>query len=159
MRIISSVATLREMLGQEIGVSDWMVVSQDRISRFADATGDHQWIHVDEQRSRLESPFGGTVAHGFLTVGLIPTLMESAFRIEGEGLIVNYGLNKARFPAPVPAGSRVRARMVLADISDVRGGTQMIWDITMESDADSKPVCIAEFITRHYPAVPHAESH
>jgi acyl dehydratase len=132
-----------------------MLVDQERVGLFADATGDHQWIHMDEERCRRESPFGGTIAHGFLTLSLLPMLMGSAFAIEDQGMIINYGLNKVRFPSPVPTGSRIRARMKLLEMSPVEaGGMQMLWQVTMEREGAEKPACVAEFISRRYPGSP-----
>lgn len=150
MHMIFALSDLEGKIGQEIAVSDWMPIDGERIRRFADATGDQQWIHVDEERCRKESPFGAPIAHGFLTLSLIPTLMESAFSISDQGMAVNYGLNKVRFPFPVPAGSRVRARMTLREISRAENGTQLIWYVTVEREGAEKPVCVAELVTRCY---------
>lgn len=150
MREIASLEELKQLVGQEVAVSDWIAVSQERIQLFADATGDHQWIHLDVERSRKESPFGGTVAHGFLTLSLLPVIMEGALVVRGGRMHVNYGLNKVRFPAPVPAGRNVRGRMTLASVEDIPGGAQITWQVTMESEGGDKPVCIAESIVRRY---------
>lgn len=122
MREIASLAELKSLVGQEVAVSDWIGIPQERINLFAEATGDRQWIHVDPERSRAQSPFGGTIAHGFLTLSLLPILMDSAITMPNVKMGVNYGLNKVRFPAPVPAGSRVRGRIVLLSIEDIDGG-------------------------------------
>ncbi|HEX2531946.1 MAG TPA: MaoC family dehydratase [Burkholderiaceae bacterium] len=145
-----ALAELRNLIGQEIAVSDWAHISQERINLFAQATGDHQWIHVDVERCRKESPFGGTIAHGFLTLSLLPMLVQGAITISGVRIGVNYGLNKVRFPAPVLAGSRVRGRIVLLAVEDIEGGAQMTWWVTMEREGNDKPVCVAESISRHY---------
>jgi acyl dehydratase len=117
---------------------------------FADATGDHQWIHLDVERSRKESPYGGTVAHGFLTLSLLPMLMQGAVSMPAFKMGLNYGLNKVRFPAPVPVGSKARGRMTLMSVEDIPGGVQMVWQVTIECEGGDKPVCVAESITRRY---------
>lgn len=150
MREIASLAALKELIGQEVAVSDWVQITQERVNLFAEATGDRQWIHVDVERSRKESPFGGTVAHGFLTLSLLPKLMESAIAMPDVKMGVNYGLNKVRFTAPVPVGSRIRARMKLLTVDDIPGGAQVSWEVTMEREGSDKPVCIAESIARRY---------
>jgi acyl dehydratase len=150
MRQIASFAELKSLIGQEVAVSDWVAITQERVNMFADATGDHQWIHLDAERSRKESPYGGTVAHGFLTLSLLPMLMQNAIAMPEAKMGVNYGLNKVRFPAPVPVGSRVRGRMMLMSMEDIPGGAQMIWQVTLEREGGDKPVCIAESISRRY---------
>lgn len=150
MRKISSVEELKSLVGQEVAVTDWVAISQERVNMFAEATGDHQWIHTDVERSRKESPYGGTIAHGFLTLSLLPMLMESAVSIPSSKMGVNYGLNKVRFPAPVPVGSKVRARMTLQEVEDIEGGVQVIWKVTIEREGGDKPVCVAESISRRY---------
>lgn len=146
-------ADLQSKLGQELSVSDWVEVSQERINAFADATGDHQWIHVDVERAKRESPFKGPIAHGFLTLSLLPMLTGGGSdqpRYPGVKLGVNYGLNKVRFPAPVPAGSRVRARTKLVEVTEVPGGLQMVREVTVEREGGDKPVCVAESVGRLY---------
>ncbi|MDB5823243.1 MAG: MaoC family dehydratase [Herminiimonas sp.] len=150
MREIASLSALKELIGQEVAVSDWVEVTQERVQQFADATGDHQWIHLDVERSKRESPYGGTIAHGFLTLSLLPMLMASAVTMKDVRMGVNYGLNKVRFPAPVPVGSRLRGRMKLLSVEDIEGGAQVVWQVTMEREGGEKPVCIAESITRRY---------
>jgi acyl dehydratase len=150
MREIASVAELKSLIGQEVAVSEWVEITQERVQLFADATGDHQWIHLDVERSRKESPYGGTVAHGFLTLSLLPMLMHRAVAMPSFKMGVNYGLNKVRFPAPVPVGRRVRGRMTLMSVEDISGGVQMIWQVTIECEGGDKPVCVAESITRRY---------
>ncbi|MDB5763459.1 MAG: MaoC family dehydratase [Herminiimonas sp.] len=150
MREIASLAALKELVGQEVAVSDWIEISQERVNLFADATGDRQWIHLDAERSRRESPYGGTVAHGFLTLALLPMLMGQSIHMPDVRMGVNYGLNKVRFPAPVPVGSRIRGRMTLLSIEDISGGAQMVWQVTMEREGGDKPVCVAESVTRRY---------
>ena len=150
MRDIASLAELKSLIGQEVALSDWVEIDQERVNLFAAATGDRQWIHIDVERSRRESPFGGTIAHGFLTLSLLPMLMESAIAFSAFKMGVNYGLNKVRFPAPVPVGSRIRARSTLLQVDDIEGGVQMTWLVTMERDGGEKPVCVAESVSRRY---------
>lgn len=150
MRVIESLPKLRELIGQEIAVTNWIEITQERVNQFAEATGDLQWIHIDVERSRKESPFGGTVAHGFLTLSLLPLFLADAVSMPDVKMGVNYGLNKVRFPAPVPVGCRLRARIVLQDVEDIPGGAQTTWVVTMEREGSDKPVCVAESITRRY---------
>lgn len=150
MRTIVSVEELKSLVGQEVAVSDWVLISQERVNLFAQATGDHQWIHIDVERSRKESPYGGTIAHGFLTLSLLPMLMESVIGMPTSKMGVNYGLNKVRFPAPVPVGSKVRGRVVLMEVEDIEGGAQMTWKVTIEREGGDKPVCVAESLSRRY---------
>ena len=150
MRVIASLAELKQMVGQEIAVSDWLEITQQRVQQFADATGDHQWIHLDAERSRAESPYGGTIAHGFLTLSLLPMLMASSLQMTDVKMGVNYGLNTVRCPAPVPVGSRLRGRITLLAIEEIAGGAQLTWQVTVEREGGDKPVCVAESITRRY---------
>ncbi len=151
MRIFHSLDELPPLVGQELAVSDWLTVTQEQVNLFAQATGDHQWIHVDVERATA-GPFGAPIAHGFLTLSLLPRLFESAFEIRSTGMGVNYGLNKVRFPAPVPVGSRLRGRMTLLACEPVdRGGMQMTWGVTVEREGSDKPVCVAESLSRRYP--------
>lgn len=150
MRHIASVEELRSLAGQEIAVTDWFTVNQERVNQFAEATGDHQWIHLDVERSKKESPYGTTIAHGFLTLSLLPMIMQSAVSMPEAKLSVNYGLNKVRFPAPVPVGSKLRGRIVLKEVEDIAGGVQVTWSVTIEREGSDKPVCIAESISRRY---------
>lgn len=145
----TSVDELKAAVGTEVGVGDWLEIDQARIEKFADATEDHQWIHVDPERA-AQGPFGTTVAHGFLTLSLIPGLVQGFTSVEGAKMGVNYGLNKVRFPAPVPSGSRVRARVELAEVNDVPGGVQVVSRVTVERDGGDKPVCVAETVSRLY---------
>jgi acyl dehydratase len=140
---------LRAAAGTEVGHGPWIEVTQERIDRFAEATGDYQWIHVDPERAAT-GPFGGTVAHGYLTLSLIPALTAGITSVDGVTMGVNYGLNKVRFPAPVPVGSRVRARVELLSVDDVPGGVQLICRITVERDGGDKPACVAETVSRLY---------
>lgn len=138
-------------VGQEIGVSPWMEVTAERIKAFADATDDHQWIHLDAERAARESPYGGVVAHGFLTLSLIPALRASALTIEGVRMAINYGTNKVRFPAPLRAGRRVRGHFTLASLEPVEGGAQVVIKATVIEEGAAKPCCVAEVVTRLYP--------
>jgi acyl dehydratase len=140
---------LRQRIGQEVAVSDWIAVAQERIDKFADATDDHQWIHVERARAAA-SRFGGTIAHGFLTLSLIPHFMYTTIGLPKATMSVNYGLNRVRFMSPVPAGKRVRARIALLNVEDVGGGQQLSWKITIELEGSEKPACVAETIGRRY---------
>jgi acyl dehydratase len=149
MKHYETIADLEPLVGQEIGVSDWIEVTQARIDLFAQATGDHQWIHVDAERARA-GPFGTTIAHGFLTLSLLPEMAASAFQVRATRMGVNYGLNKVRFPAPVPSGSRLRGRFKLLAYEPLEGGAQLTNLVTMEREGSEKPVCIAESVGRRY---------
>lgn len=139
-------------VGQEIAVTDWIEVTQAQIDQFAQATGDHQWIHTDPVRA-AQGPFGATIAHGFLTLSLLPRFMEQAFDVEGAKMGVNYGLNRVRFPSPVPAGSRLRARLSLAAAEAIEpDGVQMTWLVSVEREGGDKPACVAEALVRSYGA-------
>jgi len=139
------------LVGQEVAVSDWVVVTQERVNQFAQATGDHQWIHVDVDKAR-SGPFGGTIAHGFLTLSLIPCFFESALTVLETRMGVNYGLNRVRFMSPVPVGSRLRARLTLLQSDPIeQNGFQMLWAVSVEREGATKPVCVAESISRRYP--------
>ncbi|ASL42955.1 putative enoyl-CoA hydratase 1 [Burkholderia sp. AD24] len=143
-------AALRERVGAEPLVSEWLSVDQASVDRFAQATGDHQWIHVDPERARRESPFGGPVAHGFLTLSLIPALLGKTVELR-QRMGVNYGLNRVRFTSPVPVGSSLRAKFAVDSVSEVdNAGVQVVWSVTLERQGSERPVCVAEFITRHY---------
>ena len=144
-------ARLGDLAGREVGVSDWLVVAQDRIDAFADATGDRQWIHVDAERARTGTPFGATIAHGFLTLSLVSALVRDAVTVDGVRMALNYGLNRVRFVSPVPSGSRIRARVALAKIDDMADSIQAIWNVTIERDGGDKPAVVAEWIVRYYP--------
>jgi acyl dehydratase len=145
----ASLDDLRAAVGTEIGQGRWLDVSQERIDKFAEATGDRQWIHVDLERA-ASGPFGGTIAHGFLSLSLIPALTAGLTAVDGVTMGVNYGLNKVRFPAPVPVGSRVRGLVELMSIDDVPGGVQLTSRVTVEREGGDKPVCVAETVTRLY---------
>ena len=150
MRIIRGLEELHALVGQEVSVSEWLEVAQERVGLFAEATGDDQWIHVDVERARRESPFGGPVAHGFLTLALLSKFAAESFRLEGFRMGVNYGLNRVRFPAPVPVGARIRARFTLAEAREIEGGVQMTWTAAVEVEGGSKPCLAAEWLTRAY---------
>lgn len=151
MREIHSLAELKFLLGRQVALSEWMLIDQERVNLFADATGDRQWIHLDAERSGNETSFGGTIAHGFLTLSLIPMMMESVIHMSDVKMALNYGMNKLRFPAPLPVGSRVRARISLLDVEDLDdNGAQLIWQVAVEREGGEKPVCVAELITRRY---------
>jgi acyl dehydratase len=141
---------LAAKVGLEVVVSDWLEVTQERIDQFADATGDHQWIHVDVERARRESPFGTTVAHGFLTLSLLSHFLNNSLEFGNSKMGVNYGCNRLRFTAPVKAGSRLRARFKLKEFQHIEGGVQMIWDVAMECEGQEKPVLVAEWVGRRY---------
>ncbi|MCG3159326.1 MAG: putative enoyl-CoA hydratase 1 [Acidobacteria bacterium] len=150
-REITSVEELRSLTGQEVAVSDWLEVAQDRINLFADATGDHQWIHIDVERAKAESPYGTTIAHGFLTLSLLSYLMSQTVKIKLPiRMGINYGLNKVRFPSAVTAGSKVRARASLQSLDEIPGGQQLTWNITVEREGTDKPCCVAEWLVRYY---------
>ena len=150
-RVIEGIDELKSLIGQEVGASDWFEVTQSRINAFSDATEDHQWIHIDVERARAESPFHTTIAHGFLTLSLLPHLGAQAFRVEGDFKMgINYGLNRLRFVSPVPAGSRVRARFTLQSVEDVPGGNQITWSVTAEIEGGQKPALVAEWLVRYY---------
>lgn len=151
MKTLESLADLPALVGHEVAVSDWLTVTQEQVNLFAEATGDHQWIHVDVERAKA-GPFGAPIAHGFLTLSLIPKFVESSIEIRNSRMGVNYGLNKVRFTAPVPVGSRLRARMKLLACEPIdNDGVQMAWLVTVEREGSDKPVCIAESLTRRYP--------
>jgi acyl dehydratase len=147
--VYARLADLHDRVGEEIGVSDWVVVDQRRIDLFAEATGDHQWIHVDPVRA-AQGPFGATIAHGFLTLSLIPEFAASAFDVADSHMGVNYGLERVRFTAPVPAGSRVRGHFKLLAFEPIAGGAQLTTEVTVEREGQAKPVCIAQSIARRY---------
>lgn len=149
--VIPDLGALERLVGDEVAISGWIEVDQARIDAFAQATGDCQWIHIDPERCRTESPFGGAVAHGFLTLSLLPAMMEQAIAMADVSLALNYGLEKVRFPAPVPAGARLRGRFRLRALERIAGGAQLRWSVTVEREGGDKPVCVADFLTRRYP--------
>lgn len=149
MKHFAHLQDLQALVGQEIGLSEWVGVEQKRIDQFAEATGDHQWIHIDPVRA-AKGPFGKTIAHGFLTLSLLPELFANAFQVDDVRMGVNYGLNKVRFTAPVPSGSRVRGRFVLREYQPLEGGAQLTVEATIELEGSSRPACVAETISRRY---------
>jgi acyl dehydratase len=150
MITINGIDGLKAHVGEELGVSGWDDVTQAKVDAFADATGDHQWIHVDPERAR-ETPFGGTIAHGYYTLSLAPRFLEELLRVEGMAFMVNYGLNKLRFPAVLPVGDRVRMRLRLAAVDDASGGVMLTTELTFEREGGGKPVCVAESLMLAYP--------
>ena len=149
----TTVATIKDLpglAGADLGSTDWITVTQADIDAFANATGDHQWIHVDPERAK-DTPFGGTIAHGYYTLSLAPRFTEQVLALDGFAFAINYGLNRVRFPAPLPVGSRVRMKAKLAGLEDVPGGAQMTLELTFERDGGDKPVCVAETLARVYP--------
>ena len=149
MRTITGLDELKAAEGEELGTSDWHEVTQEAIDAFADVTGDHQWIHVDVERAK-QTPFGGTIAHGYYTLAIEPMLLDQVFALDGFAFAINYGLNRVRFPAPLPVGRRVRARAKLTKVEPVPGGAQMEVEVTIELEGGEKPVCVAETLARVY---------
>jgi acyl dehydratase len=141
--------SLHGKVGQHLATSDWITVDQERIDLFARATGDHQWIHVDPERAK-SGPFGATIAHGFLTLSLVPEIAQSAMAIDDVRMSVNYGLNRVRFMAPVPSGSRLRGHLKLAAFEPIEGGAQLITEVTIEREGEAKPACVAETVSRRF---------
>jgi acyl dehydratase len=148
--VLTALDALRNQIGREVAVSDWLTVSQDRIDKFAEATDDDQWIHVDTERAASQSPYGATIAHGFLTLSLIGTLLRDAIALEGVRMTVNYGSNRARFTAPVIAGSRIRGRFVVASVEESDEAVKVVWNVTVEGESGSRPCCVAELIVLYY---------
>ena len=149
-RTTTTLAELPALKGQELGASEWFEVTQERVDTFADATDDHQWIHVDAERARRESPFGGPVAHGYLTLSLLTPMYKQVLQVSDAVMGLNYGLNRARFPAPVPVGSRVRMTATLVEVEEIKGGVQVTAAAVIEREGGDKPVCIAELVYRYY---------
>lgn len=149
MRTFHSAEEITAAAGEELGTSDWLSVDQERIDRFADATGDHQWIHVDREKAAA-GPFGGTIAHGYLTLSLLPQFAWQIYTVEGAAMAVNYGANKVRFINPVKVGSRLRASARLSEVTDVAGGLQLVVVQTVEIEGQEKPACVAETVSRVY---------
>ena len=146
---LEGIEGLKGAVGQHLGYSEWMEVTQDQVNRFADATGDHQWIHVDVERAKA-GPFGGPIAHGYLTLSLAPVLLPQIYRATGFGMGVNYGCNKVRFPSPVPVGSKLRMGGVIDQVEEIPGGAQVTMTVTFEVEGAPKPSCVAEVIYRNY---------
>ncbi len=153
MQIIENIEALSVWIGKEVACSDWLTIDQGRVQKFADATGDQQWIHTDPLRAQRESPYKEAIAHGYLTLSLLPHLTESCLRIDGVSMSVNYGLDRVRFPAPVRVGQRVRARMTLDRLDPVAGGMQAHWTATIELEQSDKPACVAQLLARYYPQI------
>jgi len=148
---LESLQSLEDLVGREIATTGWLRVTQERISKFAEATGDRQWIHIDPERAQRESPYGATIAHGFLTLSLLSHFMREAIQLPGSvKRTINYGLNRVRFPAPVRAGEKVRARVRLQSCRELPGSTEAVFDITVEAEGGEKPCCVAEWILRFY---------
>ncbi len=147
MITLTGIDDIKARVGQELGVSEWQDVTQEAIDKFADATGDHQWIHVDVERAK-QTPFGGTIAHGFYTLSLIPKIAEELYTIENVAFALNYGANRVRFPSPLKVGSKVRMRATISNVEDVPGGIQLTTTCTFETEGGDKPVCVAETLTR-----------
>jgi len=146
-RIINGIEELKSLTGQEVGVSNWITVTQEMIDRFADVTGDHQWIHVDRERAKRETPFGSTIAHGFLTVSLLPQLSQQALVVQGDfKMRINYGFNRLRFVSPVPTGSRIRARFTAQNVTE----NEVTWSVTVDVEGQQKPAVVAEWLGRFY---------
>ena len=145
MRVFSSFEDIESAAGEEIGTTEWVEITQERVDQFADATGDHQWIHVDVEKAK-EGPFGGTIAHGYLTLSLIPMLGAQVFGLETPGAKLNYGVNKVRFPSPLPVGSRIRAHVKVVDVADVPAGKQVTFGWAIEIEGGTKPACVAETV-------------
>jgi len=154
VQIIDNLGVLAQWVGREFGPGDWLLIDQARIQRFADATGDQQWIHTDPERARTESPYGSTIAHGYLTLSVLPALLQSCLHINGVARAINYGLDRVRLPAPVLAGQRVRARVLLDRLAPIEGGVQAHWTATIEVDGGDKPACVAQMLARYFPAAP-----
>jgi acyl dehydratase len=155
-RTTTTLAELPALKGQELGASEWFEVTQERVDTFADATDDHQWIHVDAERAQRESPFGGPIAHGYLTLSLLTPMYKQVLQVSDAVMGLNYGLNRARFPAPVPVGSRIRLTAALQDVMEVAGGLQLTVGAVVEREGGGKPACIAELVYRVYGAAPRS---
>lgn len=150
LKKFTTIAQLQAEVGNEVAISEWMTMTQDRVNQFAQATDDPQWIHVDVERAQRESPFGTTIAHGYLTLSLIPKLFESVVALPPGKMSINYGLNKVRFPSPVRVGSRLRGRFKLLEIESLEGCMQSVWQMTLECEGLDKPACVAESVLRMY---------
>ena len=148
--IVDGVDAFRDLVGTHIGYSEWQTITQEQVNLFADATGDHQWIHTDPQRAKADSPFGGPIAHGYLTLALAPTLLTGMLQVHNVTMGVNYGANKVRFPSPVPVGSDLRMGVTVAAVDDVDGGVQVTYDLVMEVRDAPKPACAAQVIYRYF---------
>lgn len=149
-RIITSADDFKALVGEEVGVSRWLEVTQERVNRFAEATDDHQWIHTDPVRAERESPYGGTIAHGYLTISLTPALISEIAEVKNLKMGVNYGLDKLRFPAPVPVGSRIRVRLTLKKVREIGGAIQTTQEVVVEVEGRQKPACVAQTLSLYY---------
>jgi acyl dehydratase len=148
---IENLDALKGFVGRELATTGWLEISQERIRQFAETTEDRQWIHLDRERAQRESPYATTIAHGFLTLSLLSHFSKEAFEIKGVGIFVNYGLNRVRFPAPVPAGSMIRARLALHSLTDIGNAHEAVFSVVVEGQGQTKPCCVAEWVTRFYP--------
>ena len=148
--VSTTLEDIRNSVGHEIACTDWLLLTQEQIDAFAEATGDRQWIHVDCERAQRESPYGTTVAHGFLTLSLLSRFLAEAIQVRGAGMVVNYGLNRVRFTAPVPAGSKIRARFTLVSLKEFAGGVEAVFSVSIEGQHTEKPVCVVEWVIRYY---------
>lgn len=148
--VIDKLDELKNYVGKEVATTDWIPLTQERIQRFADATEDHQWIHVDRERAKRESPYGSTIAHGFLTLSLLSQFMMQATKVQGIRMAINYGLNRVRFPSAVPAGSKIRARFTLQALKELPEGVETVWSAVVEREGADKPSCAAEWLIRYY---------
>ena len=146
---IPDFSTLKQQLGQEVAVSDWFEMPQERISQFAETTDDRQWIHIDAARAAAESPYKTTIAHGFFTLSMVSALLRNAIKLPPQKMGINYGLNRVRFMGAVPSGSRIRGRFVPTEIKEIEGGYQVVWTITIEREGSEKPSCVAEWVLRY----------
>jgi acyl dehydratase len=146
---VQGIQSFHDLVGTHLGYSEWLRIDQERINLFADATDDHQWIHVDPERAK-GGPFGSAIAHGYLTLSLVPALLKSVLLVEGMSMGINYGCNKVRFPSPVPVGSNLRLGATVADVEDVSGGVQVVLEVTLETEGSSKPSCVASVVYRYF---------
>jgi acyl dehydratase len=149
VRVFNGADELKAAVGEQLGASDWVTVDQKQIDTFAEATGDHQWIHVDTEKAK-SGPFGGTIAHGYLTLSLLPVFSAQVYKVENVKMGINYGLNKVRFTSPVPVNSRRRGSFELLEVTEVQGGVQVINRVTVEIEGSERPACVAEWVTRAY---------
>ncbi len=147
--VLDGVQAFKQYIGKELGVSDWTLVTQENVNKFADATGDHQWIHVDVARAKKESPFGGPIAHGYLTLSMIAALLFGLYEVKKTKLVINYGLNKVRFPSPVAVGKKVRAKASVVEVKDIEGGVEVELAVTVEIEGGTKPACAAAVVYRY----------
>jgi len=148
--IVQGIDTFKDLVGTHLGYSEWHRIEQNQVNLFADATGDHQWIHVDPERA-ASGPFGVAIAHGYLTLALAPVLLGEVMTVEGTSMGINYGCNKVRFPSPVPVGSNLRMGVAVAEVEDVKGGVQVVLDLTLETEGSTKPSCVAQVVYRYFP--------